>query len=275
MSKILILLITEFINGFIDFAGDNILNDIVPIALHAENYLKSIGINGLMTLFRVFLDFGISLIILKFLKKGFDIYILWIDGDIDSNPVLLLTNFFKSLAIALSFPTIYTWLTEIIVDLIDKIFKATGLNEEGSLTALTESLTSFGLFISFIFLVFFILFLLLWIQFIKRGLELLILRIGLPVACTGLMDADKGVFKGYIQTLLQGTITVLVQVTLAKLSLVLMLGGHPFWGIAAVSSALKTPKFLQNVLITVGGGNGIMNTAYSTARLVQMIKRIV
>ncbi len=49
---------------------------------------------------------------------------------------------------------------------------------------------------------------------------MLILRIGFPLACVGLMDADKGgVFKTYIQKLFQVSITIMVQITIAKLAL--------------------------------------------------------
>jgi hypothetical protein len=32
---------------------------------------------------------------LKFLKKGFETYVLWTEGDADADPLLLLTNFLK------------------------------------------------------------------------------------------------------------------------------------------------------------------------------------
>ncbi len=70
------------------------LTGIVPLALHAEEHMKNLGIDGFSTLFRIFLDFGISLIILKFLKKGLKYMYFGLMGDADSDPVQLLTNFF-------------------------------------------------------------------------------------------------------------------------------------------------------------------------------------
>ncbi len=73
----------------------------------------------------------------------------------------------------------------------------------------------------------------------------------------------------------QSTLTVLVQVVLAKLGLSLMFSGHLFWGgIAAEYFAVKTPSFLQEFLIFSGGG-GMVNNIYSSARLVQMFKNVV
>lgn len=274
MSKLITLLIIDFLEGLFDFLGNEMLTGIVPLALHAEEYMKNLGISGLSSLFKIFLDFGISLIILKFLKKGFEIYVLWSDGDADSDPIQLATNFFRAMAIALSFPILYDWLARIIEELSNEALNAIGLNSNVSFNSLITSLSTASLFSVLAFLVFFIIFILLYIQFIRKGLEILILRIGLPLACVGLMDADKGVFRTYIQKFFQSTLTVLVQVVLAKLGLSLMFSGHLFWGIATEYFAVKTPSFLQEFLIFSGGG-GMMNTMYSSARLAQMFKNIV
>lgn len=275
MSKLISLFIIDFLEGLFDFLGNEMLTGIVELALHAEEHMKNLGINGFDTLATIFLDFGISLIILKFLKKGFEIYVLWSDGDADGDPVQLLTNFFRAMAIALSFPILYGWLADIIKDFSSQALNAIGLNSNINFQSIIATLTTAGLFTTLAFLVFFIIFILLYIQFIKKGLEILILRIGLPLACVGLMDADKGVFRTYIQKFFQSTLTVLVQVVLAKLGLSLMFSGHLIWGIAAEYFAVKTPSFLQEFLIFSGGGGSMVNTMYSTARLGQMLKKVV
>lgn len=274
MSKLITLLIIDFLEGLFDLLGNEMLSGIVPLALHAEEHMKNLGINGFSTIFKVFLDFGISLIILKFLKKGFEIYVLWSDGDADSDPVQLLTNFFRAMAIALTFPILYGWLAKIIEDFSNEALNTLGLNANIGFSSLISTLTTASFFSVLSFLVFFIIFILLYIQFIRKGLEILILRIGLPLACVGLMDSDKGVFRTYIQKFFQSTLTVLVQVILAKLGLSLMFSGHLFWGIAAGYFAVKTPSFLQEFLIFSGGG-GMVNNIYSSARLVQMFKNVV
>ena len=88
----------------------------------------------------------------------------------------------------------------------------------------------------------------LYIQFLTRGLEILILRIGLPLACVGLMDNDNGIFRSYIQKFFQSTMAVLVQIVLAKLGVALMLNTHVFWGLAALvtSSARNAQCMLAN-----------------------------
>lgn len=212
---------------------------------------------------------------LKFLKKGFEQYILWTEGDADTEPLILLTGFFKALAIAVSFPTLYGWLAEIIEDLTDQLIAVISNGMETDFTAVITGISSAGLFTAIISLIFFICFFLLYLQFLTRGLEIFILRVGLPLACVGLMDADKGVFRTYIQKFFQSTLAVLVQIVLAKMGVALMLNTHVLWGIAALLLALRTPRFLQEFIIVSGGYGGGMGTVYQSVRLVQIAKSVL
>lgn len=266
--------IKSLVDAFFLHKGEELLNNIMPLALWAEHELTSLGINNIGELKSIFLDFGIALIVLKFLKKGFDTYILWTDGDPDADPLLLTTGFLKAIAIAYSFPVMYTWLVDSVNELSNKAFNAINLAPSTSLKEYIVEVYTVDIYYSLGILIFFIIIVFLYIQFIKKGLEIFIIRTGFPLACSGLMDSDAGVFKGYLQVLIQAALTVLVQVILAKLSLALIIGGNILWGIAAAVTAIKTPKMLDRFMVTSGGGGGgAINTAYSVSRLMQMIKK--
>lgn len=270
------LLIGAILTGCLEYVN-TLLDGLVPIALHAENYMDTLlGTSGISGIFDIFFAYGVSLIILKFLKKGFERYILWTEGDADTEPIILLTGFFKALAIAICFPTMYGWLAEIVSDLSNQLINIISGDMGTDFSTIITGITSAGIFTGIISLIFFICFFILYIQFLTRGLEILILRIGLPLACVGLMDNDNGVFRSYIQKFFQSTMAVLVQIVLAKLGVALMLNTHIFWGLAALLLALRTPKFLQEFLIISGaqGGGGMMNKVYSTARIYQMGKSV-
>jgi hypothetical protein len=272
VEVLLVLLIAGLLSGCLVYVN-SLLNDLVSIALYADRYMDSLlGTSGLSQVFDIFFGLGVSLIVLKFLKKGFEQYILWTEGDADTEPLILLTGFFKALAIAVSFPTLYDWLAEIIEDLTDQLIKAISNGMETDFTAVITGISSAGLFTAIISLIFFICFFLLYLQFLTRGLEIFILRVGLPLACVGLMDADKGVFRTYIQKFFQSTLAVLVQIVLAKMGVALMLNTHVLWGIAALLLALRTPRFLQEFIIVSGGHGGGMGTVYQSVRLVQIAK---
>lgn len=276
MEYILVLLIVALLNGAIAYI-DTLLTDIVPLSLYAEKYMTSLaGVDLFQTLFNIVFGFGISLIVLKFLKKGFETYVLWSDGDADEEPIALLTNFFKALAVAVCFPTLYGWMTDIIEDMTGKLLDAIGAATAYDWAGWVSGISSMGLVTAIFGLVFIIVYLILYFQFLMRGLEILILRVGIPLACVGLIDNDRGVFKGYLNKFFQSVLAVVVQIALSKLGVGLMMNMHVFWGVACMVLAVKTPKFLQDFLITTGGGGGgaIVNNAYHSVRLVQMAKNL-
>ena len=201
-------------------------------------------------------------------------YVSWTDGDPDTTPLTLLGNFAKAMIVAISFPIMYGWMVSIVSDLTDQLLVAVGIGTEFSLSLVLGALVTGGLFPSILNLIFFILFLVIYVQFLGRGLELLILRLGMPIACIGLLDSDKGVFGAYIKKFFQAMLSVIVQLVLVKLAIGLMLNVHMFWGIAALVAAYKTPKFLQEFIIAPSGGGGITNKIYHTTRVAQMVKGV-
>ena len=275
MEYILILLIVALLNGAIAYIVP-LLTNIVPLTLYAEKYMTTLsGVNITEELFNVLFGFGVSLIVLKFLKKGFETYVTWTDGDADEEPLSLLTNFFKAMAVAVCFPTIYGWLGQIVEEMTDQLLAAIGTATSYDWAASVSGISSLGLVTAIFGLVFIICYFILYFQFLMRGLEIMILRIGVPMACVGLLDNDRGVFKAYSQKFIQSTLAVVVQISLAKLGVGLMLNMHVFWGVACMILAIRTPKFLGEFLITMGGGGGAVNNVYHSVRLVQMARNLV
>ena len=276
MEYILVLLIVALLNGAIAYI-DTLLTDIVPLSLYAEQYMSTLaGVALFQSLFDILFGFGVSLIVLKFLKKGFETYVLWSDGDADEEPLALLTNFFKAMAVAVCFPTLYGWMAAIIEDMSGKLLEAIGTATAFDWAGWVSGISTMGLVTAIFGLVFVIVYFILYFQFLMRGLEILILRVGIPLACVGLLDNDKGVFKAYLNKFFQSTLAVVIQIALSKRGVGLMMNMHVFWGVACMILAVKTPRFLQDFLITTGGGGGgaIVNNVYHSVRLVQMAKNL-
>ena len=92
MAIVISLLLVALLTGLLPFL-DGLLTGIIPIALYAERYMDTLaGSNWFVKVSNIFFSFGISLIVLKFLYKGFNIYVGWVDGDADADPIDLLTN---------------------------------------------------------------------------------------------------------------------------------------------------------------------------------------
>lgn len=276
MEVLLVLLIVALLNGAIAYIND-LLTGIVPMTLYAEQYMTTVsGFNIADTLFNILFGFGVSLIVLKFLKKGFETYILWSDGDADEEPLSLLTNFFKALAVAICFPTLYQWMADIVEDMTNQLLTAIGVTTNYGWQAWVNGISTMGLVTAIFGLIFIICYFMLYFQFLMRGLEIFILRVGVPLACVGLLDNDKGVFKAYLNKFFQSMLAVVVQIILSKLGVGLMLNMHVFWGLACMMLAIRTPRFLQDFLITTGGGGGgVINNVYHSVRLIGMAQKLV
>ncbi|OZQ77424.1 conjugal transfer protein TrbL family protein [Paenibacillus odorifer] len=274
MEKIILLLVIALLNGSLVYI-DSLLKDIIPISLYAEKYMTlTTGANLLENLYDIVFSFGVALLILKFLKKGFEIYVLWTDGDPDEEPLFLLTNFFRSMAVAICFPTIYTWLGQIVEDLSNQLLGAIGQSTNYDWQMWVNALESAGLVTAVFGLIFVVCFFILYFQFLMRGLEMFILRVGIPLACVGLLDNDKGVFRAYAQKFMQSMLAVVIQISLAKLGVGLMLQNHVFWGMACMMLAIRTPRFLSDFLITTGGNGGVVNNVYHSIKLVGMARKL-
>lgn len=279
MEVIIVLLIVAALNGAVAFI-DSMLSDLVPMTLHADEYMiAASGGSMVQVLFDILLGFGVSLIILKFLKKGFECYVMWTDGDPDSDPTHLVIRFIQAVAVAVSFPVLYGWLADITQDLTDQLMTAIGASTNYDWQAWVNGISSLGLVTAIFGLIFVVCYFVLYFQFLMRGLEIMILRIGLPLACVGLLDNDKGVFKSYMNKFFQSTLSVVVQICLCKLGVGMMMNiginMNIFWGIACIVLAIKTPKFLSEFMVPTGGGGGMMNNVYHSVRLVGMAKNVM
>ena len=108
-----------------------------------------------------------------------------------------------------------------------------------------------------------------------RGVEMLVLKLGFPLACVGLVDSDKGIFAPYMKKFFQSIATVIVQIALAKLAILLIMTGQMIQAVAVLLVALRTPKFLSEFMIIANsGGSGISTLAHNTSRTIELTRHI-
>ncbi|WP_317367379.1 conjugal transfer protein TrbL family protein [uncultured Tyzzerella sp.] len=287
MTKILEALLIDFFKDAFPIA-DIVFAKLINIVFFVENHISdgSIFQNTASDssrseiffdkLFEITTGFGIAFLIFKFLKKIFDTYIVGSDGDPTMSLENIIIGFSKALIIIFSFTFIYDVFVNISTDFIDKMLEGVGLVTFPSLmTIFTNLVLGGGLFVSLGVLVFFICYLLLVFQFIKRGLEMLILRLGVPIATVGLIDSDNGVFAPYIKLFIQNSITVVIQLAMIKLGFGVIANGNIFFGIGAMIMGLKTPQFLQQFMIGIGSSGINMMTINQTASMMSRISRYV
>lgn len=162
MEYILVLLIVALLNGAIAYI-DGLMEGIIPLTLYAEQYMSTLaGVDLFQSLFDIVFGFGVSLIVLKFLKKGFETYVLWSDGDADEEPIAILTNFFKAMAVAICFPTMYDWLATIVEEMSNKMLEAIGLATAYDWAGWVSGISTMGLVTAIFGLVFVIVYFILY-----------------------------------------------------------------------------------------------------------------
>ena len=191
MTVIIVILITALLTGIISlFFTSELLTSLYDIVFDCGQTLSTFtGVSFFGLVMPITYGIGISLIILKFLKKAFDIYVLWTDGDPDADPFLLLTNFVRAVGTAL----IFQWLYGIFVDICRDITNQIMTSIDGGREMTTEwvtAITSLGIVPAIAGLIFMICYLILLFSFMARGIEMMVMRVGVPLACVGLLDND-------------------------------------------------------------------------------------
>lgn len=224
MTFIIISLIVALLGGIVTlFFSSEMVGELYITVFDCGQYLTTVsGVEFFSLLIPVSYGFGISLIILKFLKKAFDIYVLWTDGDPDADPFLLLTNFVRAVGTALIFQWLYQIFVDICRDITDQIMSAISQGTSPTIEWV-NAITSMGIVPAIAGLIFLICYLILLFSFMARGIEMMVMKIGVPLACVGLLDNDKGVFRAYINQFVKAFITTIVQIMLVKIGLSLML----------------------------------------------------
>lgn len=302
----------------------------------------------------------LTLVALKFIWKGFQVYILWRDGDSEVSPHNLLMGACLAIVISLAFPTIYNVGVSATVDIgngiIDTIneywigrpdvysydnteeataiwnewfaqFDADGDGELGTgehkefyqwatqedllgalqddfpeyflhdyssvwkhlsiktiVEALDEtskelldtSLEHLNLAGVLALLIYFILYVVLYIQLLGRGVEMLFLRWGLPIASIGLVNSDGGVFPSYVQLILRQLATSILQVSAMYLSFYIAMDfglGHVLMGLAVIGVALKGPALMAQIIAPQKQGGGLGPKLHTVLMLRQLLHR--
>jgi hypothetical protein len=274
----LILLLVNFICLRIEDTVDNM----VDLALDLESIISTTTFN-FSGIFNFIYTIGISLIVLKFLKKGFEIYILWTDGDPDCDPIGYLTNFARAVVTATCFPFVYGEIVGICRTFLDESSDKLLSGGYGKISDVVNDAINAGglslLYTAFVMLVFMVIFVILLFKLTFRGIELIILRAGLPFACAGLIDNDKGIFRSYVNQFTKAFISTVIQILLLKVGLVLLASLDTtdilsvIIGLSFMIFSLSVPKILNEFMLPQGGGGGISNTVYHSVRVFEIAGR--
>ena len=290
-KRIFIDTINDFISGIVNSAFemvDQLMLDILDVSFYAE-HMVNIGnttvfsTSALRSVYNFMYLLACSLVTLKFLFKGFRIYVLWRGGDADASPRDMLVGVAEAAVVMVAFPYLYGRFVDVVLWIAESIMGRLGIMQLTGVMqflGVTSELTKFRVLIVLILgLVFFIFTVVLWLHLVTNGIELLILRLGLPLATLGLIDSDAALFKNYVQVFIKNSLTVVIQVCLMSAAF-RVIGTFRFlnvlFAIALMLTALRTPRLLSQFLVPQGGGGGgLTQKAYSAAMLARTAKMLL
>lgn len=261
--------------------GDSIASSLVEISMRPENSdafktLATTGSFNLNAVINMIYGVGIALIMAKFVIKGIKAYGLD-DGDPDQDPIIYAFRLAQAVVVAVCFNfLVYPWLTQGVVMFAEELISSTGmdLSAKAILTPMITQFTFSSLngIASFIFI---FLYIIVYFQSIKLGFDMLILRLGFPMSCVGIVDADYGVFKPVAQIVFQLCLTILARLFLLFLSLALIKNGSLIYGLVCIMSCVGAPRLIERFLLPASGGGGVLNTSYQVSMLANSFKNLV
>ena len=275
MVNAIVDLIQSFIGGSFDTLK-GLLQNMANMVFYIEKELAlaSDGLQGFdfNNIFRVVYVFASLLLIMIFIKKLIETYFFWQSGDPDTNPVQVVVRFIKAIVIMICFG----WCYDIFITIMNEFLTALSngiVAPNQDIGTLLQSQMQGGIFTAIACLFMLILLLSIIFQFITRGLEMLILRIAIPLACIGLINSDGGAFTGYIKKFMQNTFTVIIQVILVQLAILLMANGQMIYAIATGLVATRTPAMLNEFMISSSAGKIMPKVSSGTRTIRNIISR--
>lgn len=275
MTDMLVELIQNFISGS-ESTLNSVFNSMLNLVFYIERELMYIPEGAILpvnkidfnSIYQIVFNYATYLLIIVFIVKAVKTYLLMRDGDNEQNPIQLVIGMLKAVIIMICFKEIYSIGVGIVSEFLNSILEIMSVQGTNLAEALSNNIQG-GIFTAVACLVLLICWLLLICQFIMKGIELLIMRIAIPIASIGLLNSDGGVFPDYIRSFLMTAFTLVIQLSLLNLSIVTLVMNKLVYGIAIAVVAVNTPMIMSKYMIKPSANpiNAIGNTARSVRAL--------
>lgn len=271
----LVELIQNFISGS-ESTLNSIFNSMLNLVFFIERELMYIPQGAILAqakvdfnaIYQVVFNFATYLLVIVFIAKAIKTYFMMREGDNEQNPVQLVIGMLKAVIIMICFKEIYTIGVGIVEEFLNSILNVMPIQNTNLAEALSNNIQG-GIFTAVACLVLLICWLLLICQFIMKGIELLVMRIGIPFASIGLLNSDGGVFPDYIRSFLMTAFTIVIQLSLLNVSILTLLTNKLIYGIAIAIVAVNTPMIMSKYMVKLSASpvHAIGNTARSMRAL--------
>lgn len=280
-TAIIVSLFSELILGILTSALealDGTLSLMLSGMLKIEAFGASLQniLGGVQDMYNYIYGFACALMVVKFLYRGFEVWILWRNGDAENSPQDMLIGMGQAVVVMVGFPTLYTLMANVTEAFATGILGRFGSPEVSLTGSMLRGLTGASILVLLLTLIYLISAMVLFVKLLQRGIELLILRLGVPIACIGLLDSDYGLFQGYMQLIFRTLFASVLQICLFSISLKLVVDADLFsvlLSIAFLYTAYSGPSLLQQILIP-GGRGGVSSAIHAGSSGVHLAKSI-
>ena len=272
MADMLVELIEKFITGS-EAILNSLFNSMTSLVFFIERELGGIMVAdgsyiNFNSIYETVFNYAIFLLVIVFIAKAIKTYFMMKEGDAEQNPFSLCIGMLKAVIIMICFKEMYYIFVGIVQEFLDSILGTMQIQGTNLSEALIGNMGG-GIFTAVACLVLLIVWLILICQFIMKGIEMLVMRLGIPFATIGLLNSDEGVFPEYIRNFLMTAFTLIVQLALLNLSILTLTNGHLIYGIAIAVISTNTPMILGKYMVRPSGNpiNALGNTARSVRSL--------
>lgn len=272
MADMLVELIEKFIGGS-EATLNSLFNNMMNLVFFIERELGGITVAdgqyiNFNSIYETIFNYAIFLLVIVFITKAIKIYFMMREGDSEQNPFQLCIGMMKAVIVMICFKEVYYIFVGIVEEFLNSILNTMQIQGTNLAKALTGNMGG-GIFTAVACLVLLIVWLILICQFIMKGIEILVMRLGIPFASIGLLNTDEGVFPEYIRSFLMTAFTLVVQLALLNLSILTLVNKHLIYGIAIAIVSVNTPMILGKYMIKPAGT--VINSAGNTVRSIRTL----
>lgn len=185
MADMLVELIQKFIDGS-EATLNSLFKSMVNLVFFIERELNAIQLqsgskidfNGI---YQVIFSYACFILVIVFISKLIKIYFLHSDGDPEKSPIHLIVGMLEAVIVMICFKEVYDIFVGITSSLLSSILGAMPVQTVSLAEALSNNIAG-GIFTAVACLILLITWLILICQFITKGIEVLLMRIGIPFA---------------------------------------------------------------------------------------------
>ena len=249
--------IITLIKDLIESTGqtlNNFLKDLYYFVFYFEEQLKTSSGDYIIDfdkIYKTIYVWSLIFIAIVFIKKLIQSYFLFKSGEEDQNPLKYVVSLFEAIIISIGFGWTYTYLINLGFEFYNSVLDAGGLTTL-NMTKLVQNVGD-GIFQAIIILIIIGQILgIIW-SFIKRGLQILIMRCVIPLTTIGLLSSNGGAFSVVMKKFTQNFFAVVLQLILLSISLKLIEAQRYIFAVATLMLTNSGVEMLQDFIVSIGG----------------------